>query len=174
MTREQYRAAGSGLFWSGLLAIGIFVGSRNLRNIDAALVGYTFACLFATFAIAYRYTIWLHRPPTRMYWKRGWQAFLKPGRLWANVEHLASRFVRLFVLNLHIIHRSWSRGFAHLLIMWGCVLAAAITFPLVFGWVHFETVPGDLTRYRTFVFGFSLFDFTHDSLVGGLNRWSRR
>ena len=28
--------------------------------------------------------------------------------------------------------------------MWGCLLAAAITFPLVFGWIHFETVPGDL------------------------------
>jgi len=26
--------------------------------------------------------------------------------------------------------------------MWGCVLAALITFPLVWGWIHFETVPG--------------------------------
>ena len=57
---------------------------------------------------------------------------------------------------------------AHLLIMWGCILAAAITFPLVFGWVFFETVLGDLTRYRAFVFGVPLFDFAHDSLVGGL------
>ena len=31
-----------------------------------------------------------------------------------------------------------------MLIMWGCLLAAAITFPLVWGWIHFETVPGDL------------------------------
>ena len=54
ISREQTRSAGLGLFWSGLLAVAIFVGSRNLRNIDAALVGYTFACLFATFAIAYR------------------------------------------------------------------------------------------------------------------------
>ena len=29
-------------------------------------------------------------------------------------------------------------------IMWGCLLAAAITFPLVWGWIHFETVSGDL------------------------------
>lgn len=168
ISREQTRSAGLGLFWSGLLAVAIFVGSRNLRNIDAALVGYTFACLFATFAIAYRYSIWLHRPPTRLYWRRGWEAFLKPGHLWANIKHLASRFVRLFVLNLHILRRSRSRGFAHLLIMWGCVLAAAITFPLVFGWVHFETVPGDLSRYRAFVFGFPAFDFAHGSVVGGL------
>jgi hypothetical protein len=168
MTREQYRAARRGLFWSGLLAVAIFVGSRNLRNVDAALVGYTFACLFASFAIAYRYSIWLHRPPTRLYWRRGWQAFLRPGHLRANVRHVAVRFVQLFVLNQHILRWSKSRGFAHLLIMWGCILAAAITFPLVFGWVYFETVPGDLTRYRTFMFGFHLFDFGHDSLVGHL------
>jgi hypothetical protein len=168
ITREQGRAIGWGLVWSGLLAVAIFVGSRNLRNIDAALVGYTFACLFAAFAIAYRYSIWLQRPPTRMYWRRGWEAFLRPGYFWANVKHLAGRFVRLFMLNTHILRRSRARGFAHLLIMWGCVLAAAITFPLVFGWVHFETVPGDLARYRTFMFGFAVFDFRHDSLVGHL------
>lgn len=28
MSREQLRAAGWGLFWSGLLAVAIFVGSR--------------------------------------------------------------------------------------------------------------------------------------------------
>ena len=50
LSREQLRAAGWGLFWAGLLAVAIFVGSRNLRHIDAALVGYTFACLFAAFA----------------------------------------------------------------------------------------------------------------------------
>jgi hypothetical protein len=43
MTRDRCRAAARGLFWSGLLAIAIFVGSRNLRHIHAALVGYVFA-----------------------------------------------------------------------------------------------------------------------------------
>jgi hypothetical protein len=52
--------------------------------------------------------------------------------------------------------------------MWGCILAAAITFPLVYGWVYFETAPGDLKTYRTFVFGYPLFDFGHDSVVGML------
>src|SRR5262245_16624614 len=168
LSREQRRAAGWGLFWAGLLAVAIFVGSRNLRHIDAALVGYTFACLFAAFAVACRYSRWLQRPPTRMYWRRGWRAFLRPGHLWANVKHLGGRFVRLFALNEHIFRRSRPRGFAHLLIMWGCLLAAAITFPLVFGWVYFETVPGDLARYRAFVFGLPAFDFTHDSLLGHL------
>src|SRR3954453_14590207 len=103
LSREQIRGAGWGLFWSSLLAVAIFVGSANLRNIDAALVGYTFACLFAAFAVAYRYSIWLHRPPTRMYWRRGWQSFFKPGHLWANVKPLTVRFVRLFLLNAFII-----------------------------------------------------------------------
>jgi hypothetical protein len=49
--------------------------------------------------------------------------------------------------------------------MWGCVLAAAITFPLVWGWIHFETVPGDLHMYRTFVFGFPVQDFPVESTL---------
>jgi hypothetical protein len=52
--------------------------------------------------------------------------------------------------------------------MWGCVLAAAITFPLVFGWLHFETVPGDFSKYRAFAFGIAIFDFQHESFFGGL------
>jgi len=43
--------------------------------------------------------------------------------------------------------------------MWGCLLAAAMTFPLVWGWIHFETVPGNLSLYRTILFGFGVFDF---------------
>src|SRR5262245_18396726 len=42
----------------------------------------------------------------------------------------------------------------HFLIMWGCVISALITFPLVFGWVHFK-LEGEL-GYRTYVFGFPL------------------
>jgi len=54
---------------------------------------------------------------------------------------------------------------AHALIMWGCILAAAITFPLVWGWVHFETVPGDLSMYRAFVFGVPMQDFPVESAI---------
>jgi hypothetical protein len=49
--------------------------------------------------------------------------------------------------------------------MWGCVLAFAITFPLVFGWIHFETVPGDVESYRTFVFGFATTSFPIHSAI---------
>jgi hypothetical protein len=168
MAHEQRKAIGWGLFAAGLLGVAIFVGSRNLRHIDAALVGYTFACLFAAFGLGYRYAMWLQRPPTRLYWRRGWQSFLRRGHLGKNLAGFVVRFVGVFLLNLFIWRRSRSRGLTHLLILWGCLLAAAITFPLVFGWVFFETVPGDLTRYRVFVFGFPTFAFPHESLIGHL------
>ena len=65
-----------------VLAVLIVAGSRNLAYFDAALVGYTFATLFAAFAITYRYAMWLQRPPTALYWRRGWQMFLQPRRSW--------------------------------------------------------------------------------------------
>lgn len=168
MRREQWKAGLTGLTVAALLGAAIFLGSNNLRHIDAALVGYTFACLFAAFGLGYRYSMWLQRPATRMYWRRGWQSLLRPGQLWSRVTGFLRRFIDTFVLNGFIWRRSQLRGIAHLLIMWGCVLAAAITFPLVFGWVYFETVPGDFSRYRTFVFGFPVFDFRHESLIGHL------
>ena len=42
----------------------------------------------------------------------------------------------------------------HFLIMWGCILSALVTFPLVFGWVHFK-LEGDM-GYRAYLFGFPL------------------
>src|SRR5262249_11068314 len=67
------------------------------------------------------------------------------------------------------------RGLAHLAIMWGCVLAGAITFPLVWGWIHFETVreaPGTsgasgqpFGEYRTFLFGVPAGTFPVDGAV---------
>jgi hypothetical protein len=144
----------------------IVVGSRNLNHFDAALVGYTFATLFATFGITYRYAMWLRRPPTRMYWRRGWSVFLTPRFIGSNVVEGARRLLLSFAANRFIFRRSLGRGAAHLLIMWGCVLAAAITFPLVWGWIHFESVPGHLDRYRTFVFGFPVNTFRVASRFG--------
>jgi hypothetical protein len=53
MSRSQWKAGGWGVMTAGLLGVGIFLGSNNLRHIDAALVGYTFACLFAAFGLGY-------------------------------------------------------------------------------------------------------------------------
>ncbi len=155
--------------WAALvtagLAAAIVVGSRRLQHFDAALISYTFATLFAAFGITYRYAMWLHRPPTRLYWRRGWQAFFARASVGRNTLRLARRAAVEFAANAYIFRRGRLRGLAHWLIMWGCVLAAAITFPLVWGWIHFETVPGDLETYRTFVFGLPAGDFPVDSVA---------
>lgn len=166
MSREKATAAGWALLVTAGLAGLIVVGSRNLAHFDAALVGYTFATLFAAFGISYRYAMWLQRPPTRFYWRRGWQVFLRPRFLGRNLLELARRFTFGFLLNRFIWRRGRQRWLAHWLIMWGCLLAVAITFPLVFGWVHFETLPDDLTWYRAYVFGFPTFAFPIESAVG--------
>jgi hypothetical protein len=149
-----------------ILGALIVFGSRDLNHFDAALVGYTFATLFATFGITYRYSMWLQRPPTKMYWYRGWQVFLNPRHIGRGFIELSRRFFLEFIANRFIYRRSKTRWAAHWLIMWGCIVAAAITFPLVWGWVHFETVHGDINLYRTFVFGFPVQEFHIDSLLG--------
>ncbi len=148
-----------------LLAAAIVVGSRRLAHFDAALVAYTFATLFAVFGITYRYAMWIERPPTRLYWRRGWQAFFARGFRARNTAVLGQRAAVEVAANRFIFARSRLRGAAHFLIMWGCILAGAITFPLVWGWVHFETVPGNVEMYRAFVFGIPMQDFPVESLI---------
>jgi hypothetical protein len=155
-----------GVIATALLGTAIVAGSRNLQHFDAALVGYTFATLFATFGITYRYSMWLQRPPTKVYWRRGWQVFASPGFLFSNMLMLGKRLVGVIALNNFIWRRGKLRWGAHVLIMWGCIIAIAITFPLIFGWVHFETLPNDLHTYRVYVFGFAAPNpFKIDSLI---------
>jgi hypothetical protein len=148
-----------------MLAALIVIGSRNLAHFDAALVGYTFSVLFATFGITYRYAMWLQRPPTAVYWRRGWQAFFRRGWRVRNSRAWVKRVGSEVLANSFIFRRDRMRGLTHLLLMWGCVLAVAITFPLVFGWLYFRPVPGDLSLYEAVVFGFGAFRFPHDSIV---------
>ncbi len=163
--RERITALSWGILFTAILAVLIVFGSRKLENFDAALVGYTFAVLFAVFGITYRYSMWLQRPPTRKYWYRGWQYFFRPRFLGRNIVEWFRRVTADFVLNRFIFNRDPLRWTAHFLIMWGCVLAFAITFPLVFGWIHFETVPGRIDQYRTYVFGFPTTTFPIESIL---------
>ena len=151
-----------------VLSVLILVGSRNLAHFDAALVGYTFSVLFATFGLTYRYAMWLQRPPTAMYWRRGWQAFFRRGWRLRNAGTWVQRVGVDVLANRFIFARDRLRGLTHMLIMWGCLLAVAITFPLVFGWLHFRPVAGDLSLYEAVAFGFPAFRFPHDSVIGFL------
>ncbi len=169
MSPVTVRASLWAVVFTAVLGLLIILGSRNLAHFDAALVGYTFATLFATFGITYRYAMWLQRPPTRMYWRRGWRAFFSPSLLIGNLWRFAKRAVVEVGANRFIFRREKLRGLAHLLLMWGCVIAALITFPLVWGWIHFETVPGKLETYRAFLFGFPAGEFPVDSALAFLS-----
>ena len=153
LRREAVVALTSAVLATVFMAVLIVIGSRNLAHFDAALVAYTFATLFALFGIVYRYAMWLQRPPTWVYFRRGWQTFLKPGFIAHNLAIWLHRLITGFALNAFIWRRDKARGAAHWLIMWGCLIAVAITFPLVFGWIHFETPPNDFAHYIIYVFG---------------------
>jgi len=159
LNEDVVRATFWGLFASGLLLLAIYFGSGRLRNFDAALVPYTGAAVFACFGVVYRYAMWLRRPPTRKYWFSGWRVFLHPARLPRNVLHLLQLVFQDFFAQRFIEKRSHQRWIAHWLIAWGCILAAAVTFPLSFGWVHFRNAPNDQNVYQAFVFGWHVFSF---------------
>lgn len=86
MSRDVLKATAWGLGVTLFLGLFILIGSRNLAHFDAALVAYTAAVLFATFGLTYRYAMWLQRPPTALYWKRGWQTFFKRQHRFRNLR----------------------------------------------------------------------------------------
>jgi hypothetical protein len=62
----------------------------------------------------------------------------------------------------------------HLCLSGGCTLAFAITFPLVFGWIHFESFPDNAEMYRVIMFGaavdsFSVHSFKAMMMFNALN-----
>src|SRR3954471_3779277 len=152
--RNNHRAVLMGLGASSLLTALVVIGSRNLEHYDAALFGYTVASIVAFGALVYRYALWLRRPATRIYWRRGWQLFRQRKKFLANTASAAKTFTHNLVEQRFIARRGFSRWLMHALIMWGCLISALITFPLVFGWVHFE-LEGE-HGYRAYVFGFPL------------------
>jgi len=164
MRREVRIATGWGIGVTLGLSALILIGSRNLAHFDAALIAYTAAVIFATFGLTYRYVMWLQRPPTAFYWRRGWQTFFSRGHRTRNAQSWVVYVWQDILLNRFIFARDRLRGLTHWLIMWGCVLAIGITFPLVFGWLHFESIPTDLHLYRAYVFGFPAFTFPVESI----------
>ena len=153
-----------------LVLLLIFAGSRQLRDFDWAVTTYAVGSVFAAFAIAYRYAVWAQRPPTMMYLKRGWQAFTRRRlRLPRNGVVLGRLLLDNFFLQRFITGRGTRRWIMHACLSWGGMLAFALTFPLVFGWIHFETAPDNAQIYRVFLFGFPVEQFPVNSLTGFLH-----
>ncbi len=165
---DTAHAFGWGVLVASSLIAAIFIGSRGLKDFDPALVSYAGASVFAAFGLGYRYSMWLRRPPTRLYWYRGWQLFLQPRRLPGNILHLGRIFLNNIVLQKFIQRRSRIRWTAHWFLAWGCLLAAAVTFPLSFGWVRFETARDSQEIYNAFMFGIPVGSFHLGSVVAEL------
>ena len=149
-----------------LVALAIWVGSRGLRDFDAALVGYATATVFLAFGVVYRYAVWVSSPPARRYLRRGWQAFFS----WRNFRRLPTAVPRsvLGYLGFQTFLRARGRGrwLAHQLVFWGVVLATLITFPLTFGWLAFFSNSATGPGYTIYVLGFRTVSFDALSLVG--------
>jgi nitrate/nitrite transporter NarK len=155
---ERLRAGGWATMVTSLLVAAIVVGSRNLQNFDAALVIYTFAVVFACWGVSYHYAVWLQRPPTRVFWRRGWRLVRERGAV-SSALRLSSVAATHVLGQTFIRKRSTLRWWMHQCLFWGCLLAAAITFPLVFGWVHFGSLESDPRTYVTYLFGFPTMSF---------------
>lgn len=164
MIRRELPAATLAVVAAALVVVLAFVGSQGFRNFDAALIGYFVAVVFATAAIVYRYTLWITRPPTWLYFKGGWQNFfswrnfrrytaLIPVALWRDI------FAQTFILK-----RGFRRWAMHQLIFWGVLISLLITLPLTFGWLRFTLIPPD--RYLLWFFGFPVFQFPVEAGTG--------
>ncbi|MGZ4839027.1 MAG: MFS transporter [Terriglobales bacterium] len=154
-TVDSIRAGAWATTWTALLVAAIVVGSRSLENFDPALVVYTFAVIFAAWGVIYHYHVWIQKPPTKVYWRRGWQLFWQQGPLRSLGRIVITAGTHIFAQTF-IRKRSRLRWLMHQFIFWGCLLAVAITFPLVFGWINFTTPLGDQNTYIVHLFGFAV------------------
>jgi len=152
---------------SALTIVLVFYGSRQLQNFDAALVTYLFGTVFAFFGIVYRYSVWLQRPPTWMYFKRSIK-FLFTGKIFSHMWFLGKETVGNIVVQKFIYPRSKYRWAAHFCIALGCLSAFAITIPLTFGWIHFTLAQDSISVYEAHFFGFKMMDFQIGSVMAFL------
>ncbi|MGB3307583.1 MAG: hypothetical protein WBA63_15465 [Thermomicrobiales bacterium] len=147
-----------------LFVILIYVGSRELRDFDSALIGYAVATLFAIAALTYRYTRWLGRPPTWRYFHAGWANFLSlknfkrytfliPKAWWTDI--FGQTFIR---------KRGLMRWLAHQSIFWGVLVSLMVTVPLSFGWIRFTLDPPD--HYKAWFFGIPVLSFPIEAGTG--------
>jgi NNP family nitrate/nitrite transporter-like MFS transporter len=164
---EQLRAGAWASMVTGLLVAAIVVGSRNLQNFDPALVIYTFAIVFATWGIVYHYTVWLNKPPTRRFFERSLELVRAEGVV-RSFGIIGKTFATHIVGQTFIGERSRLRWWMHQFLFWGCVTAVAITFPLVFGWIHFGSRPDDQMTYVAYLFGFPVSEFPIRTVVSWL------
>ena len=151
----------------------VFYGSRKLQNFDPALIAYLFGAVFAFFGVVYRYSVWLQRPPTRMYFRRTWELILNR-QFFSHLAFFTKEFIQNIGFQKFIYPRGRDRWIGHFLMALGCTLAFAITFPLTFGWIHFTMNPASsldpegIKLYEAHFFGFKVMEFELGSVMAFL------
>ena len=173
MVKLDIKALIVALIVSSIAAGLVFLGSRDLQNFDPALIAYLFGTLFALFGITYRYTVWIQRPPTRLYFVRSFQLLFSK-RFFYYLGYVTKRFVQNIGFQRFIYPRGKKRWLAHFLIAFGCIMAFAITIPLTFGWIHFTLEPDTgldpevVKLYNAHFFGFKVMQFKLGSVLAYL------
>src|SRR6266542_343117 len=182
--RLDHKSLFAGAIAALVVVAGVWLGSQRLKHFDPALIWYATGSVLAAFAVAYRFAVWAQRPPSRLYFKRGLELFFKHhGTSVPRITPHVSRrnaltfqrvndftpasggwtavraFATGFVAQNFIRRRSVYRWIMHVCLSGGCTLAFAITFPLVFGWVHFEPGVNNAEVYRINVLGFNAGSF---------------
>ncbi|HYT60903.1 MAG TPA: hypothetical protein VEL06_12075 [Haliangiales bacterium] len=182
--RLDHKSLFAGAIAALVVVAGVWLGSQRLKHFDPALIWYATGSVLAAFAVAYRFAVWAQRPPSRLYFKRGLELFFKHhGTSVPRITPHVSRrnaltfqrvndftpasggwtavraFATGFVAQNFIRRRSVYRWIMHLCLSGGCTLAFAITFPLVFGWVHFEPSGDNAEIYRVNLLGFDAGSF---------------
>ncbi|MER7536041.1 MFS transporter [Streptomyces sp. NPDC097704] len=162
------RAVLAGTAVSVLLILAIVFGSRLLRDFDSALLPYAVATVFLAFGVAHRYTVWISAPGARRLFRQGWRSFFSA----ANFRRAPTALPRMIATYLgfqkFLGARSHARWAAHQLLFWGCLLAAAITFPLTWGWFTFTSATGSGPGYEMRIWGFEIIGFDALGFLGWL------
>ncbi|WP_225800441.1 MFS transporter [Streptomyces sp. NK15101] len=162
------RAALAGAVVSALLILAIVFGSRLLRDFDSALLPYAVATVFLAFGVAYRYTVWISAPGARRLFRQGWRSFFSASNFRRAPTALPKMIATYLGFQKFLGARSHARWAAHQLIFWGCLLAAAITFPLTWGWFTFTSATGSGPGYEMRIWGFKIIGFDALDAVGWL------
>lgn len=167
-----------GVLAAFLVCLAIYIGSGGLEHFDHALYYYAVGSVLGAFAVGYRFTIWASRPPSRMYFRRGFQLLLKSGPKYAKRSpesknasapaELAKAAATNFAAQNFIRKRSYYRWIMHICLSGGCTIAFAVTFPLVFGWVHFATPIDNAEIYHVMLFGIHVDTVNVHSIKAGL------
>ncbi|MEU6079120.1 MFS transporter [Streptomyces sp. NPDC047108] len=149
-----------------LLVLAIVFGSRYLRTFDSALLPYAVATVFLAFGVAYRCTVRLSAPAPRNLRRQGRHSLFSKAGLRAAPRALARTLAVQLGFRTPPGAGSRTRWIAHQLIVWGCLLAALITFPMTWGWVSFTAASPAGPGYELRIWGFEVIGFDALNVLG--------